>query len=403
MASDKKNRRLQELRGSDFEISEGQPDIRGWEVLDTEARKIGRVKELIFDVRDRKVRYMAIDVAHNKELQLEDRLVLVPIGLAQLDHPNDDVILQNVTPFQLRALPRYDDDLLGAQVERDISMVFGREFTGSGSNTATGSGSNTAAMAGTGAAGLAGASTGSFSNENDVDADFYKHEFFNDQNMYRNRPENTRTESPSNQEYFGNENTRRNNESETERQSESLAASDKRHYDDKDEDRIRKEVREKDREAAMLAATDKRNRDYDDEERLRKDRDQERQSESLAASDKRHYDDIDEDRIRKEVREKDREAAMLAAADKRNRDYDDEERLRKDRDQERQSERLTASDNRDSINEDRIREEERIREDERRKIREEESLRAGRLERQRNETDEEYLRRIKKDLEDNKR
>src|SRR5690606_14563689 len=186
MASDKKNKRLQELRGSGFEIADGQPDIRGWEVYDTEARKIGRVKELIFDVRDRKVRYMAIDVVNNQELQLEDRLVLVPIGLAQLDSQNDDVILQNVTPFQLRALPRYDNDLLGPQVERDISMVFGREFSSTGMGGTTG-------MTAVGTAGLAGAAATNY-NDNDVDADFYKHEFFNDQNLYRNRAVNTRSE-----------------------------------------------------------------------------------------------------------------------------------------------------------------------------------------------------------------
>ena len=337
MASDKKTRRLQELRGSDFEIAEGQPDIRGWEVFDTEARKIGRVKELIFDVRDRKVRYMAIDVAHNKELQLEDRLVLVPIGLAQLDHPNDDVILQNVTPFQLRALPRYDNDLLGPQVERDISMVFGRQFTGSGAGNTTGM----ATAAGT--AGLAGATTGNYT-DNDVDSDFYQHEFFNDQNMYRNRSVNTSNERTDSQAFFGSE----------------------------------------------------KNENWDN------DRERNRQAESLAASNRR-LNEEDEERIRKEVREKDREAAMLAAADKRTRDLDEDERLRREREQDRNSERLTASDSRSTIDEDRIREEERIREDERRKIREEESMRASRLERQRGETDEEYLRRIKKDLEDNRR
>ncbi|HVE60936.1 MAG TPA: PRC-barrel domain-containing protein [Chitinophagaceae bacterium] len=121
-----KNRRLQELRGSDFEMAKGQPDIRGWEVRDSNGRKIGKVQELIFDSRAQKVRYIVVNVLDSKELELEKRTVMVPIGLAVLQPKDDDVILKNVTPFQLRALPRYNKDDLGTKAERDISTVFGR-------------------------------------------------------------------------------------------------------------------------------------------------------------------------------------------------------------------------------------------------------------------------------------
>ena len=159
MASDKKNRRLQELRGSKFELSKGQPDIRGWEVKDTNGFKIGRVHELIFDVHARKVRYMVVDIADSKELQLEKRRVMVPIGLAELHRADDDVILHNITPFQLRALPRYDKEDLGIKAERAISTVFGRNFSSVGDDMA-----NT-----------------------DSGNEFYEHDHFNENNLYRNR------------------------------------------------------------------------------------------------------------------------------------------------------------------------------------------------------------------------
>ena len=77
MANDNmKHRRLQELGESDFEIVDGQPDIRGWEVKDAQGRDIGEVEELIFDARTRKVRYMVVDLEDNEELDLEDREVL---------------------------------------------------------------------------------------------------------------------------------------------------------------------------------------------------------------------------------------------------------------------------------------------------------------------------------------
>lgn len=136
MASDKRKRRLQELSGSRFELSDGQPDIRGWEVRDSSGHRMGKVKELIFDVQARKVRYLVVDIIDSKELQLEKRRVMVPIGLAELHRADKDVILHNVTPFHLRALPKYDDEDLGARSERAIGTVFGRKFTSSSDDAA---------------------------------------------------------------------------------------------------------------------------------------------------------------------------------------------------------------------------------------------------------------------------
>jgi sporulation protein YlmC with PRC-barrel domain len=157
MASDKKAKRLQELRGSGFEITDGQPDIRGWDVYDEEGRKIGKVDELIFDSRARKVRYMVLNILDVKELELEKRTVVVPIGLAELDKADDHVILHQVTPFQLRALPKYDKSVFGPKSERSISTVFGRKYTSHAAEEA------------------------------DVENDFYEHDHFNEGNLQRRR------------------------------------------------------------------------------------------------------------------------------------------------------------------------------------------------------------------------
>src|SRR6476620_1218835 len=154
--SDKKNKRLQELRGSDFEIAKGQPDIRGWEVRDAQGRLMGKVRELIFDARDHKVRYMVVDVKDSKELELENRTVLVPIGLAELEPRHDDVLLPKVTPFQLRALPKYNKEDLGTRAEKAVSTVFGRN-------------------------------TDNYADDADLGAGFYDNDDFNEENMYRQR------------------------------------------------------------------------------------------------------------------------------------------------------------------------------------------------------------------------
>jgi sporulation protein YlmC with PRC-barrel domain len=163
-----KNKRLQELRGSNYEVAKGQPDIRGWEVRDKSGHLIGKVNELIFDSRAHKVRYMVVNVIDSKELQLEKRTVMVPIGLALLQPKDDDVILETVTSFQLRALPKYYKDDLGTRAEKSISTVFGRTDQKAGAATP---------------------------DDADLNADFYEHEHFNEQNMYRNRPDNTKAQS----------------------------------------------------------------------------------------------------------------------------------------------------------------------------------------------------------------
>jgi sporulation protein YlmC with PRC-barrel domain len=152
-----KEKRLQEFRGSGFEMVKGQPDIRRWQVVSSDGHKLGKIDELIIDTVAQRVRYMIIALTDNKVLQLEKRTVLVPVGYAQL-HPADDcVVLTGVTPYQLRALPKYDKDHLGPKSEIDIAQVFGREHTSLGSN-------------------IGG---------DDLDPSFYNHEQFDDRRLHR--------------------------------------------------------------------------------------------------------------------------------------------------------------------------------------------------------------------------
>lgn len=160
--SNSRDRRLQELGDSDFEVADGQPDIRGWDVKDASGRRIGEVDDLIFDTQSRKVRYIKLDLEGNV-LDLEPRDVLVPIGLAQLHDDDDDVILNNVTADQLRALPEYDDDNLDSDFESGIRRVFG------------------------GVGGTVAATGAALTGDTDRDTDFYNHEHFNDENLYGNR------------------------------------------------------------------------------------------------------------------------------------------------------------------------------------------------------------------------
>jgi len=120
-----KHRRLQELDRSDFEITKGEPDIRGWDVRNDAGLKIGEVEELIVDAQQKKIRYMVVDLDH-RDLKLPDRKVLVPIGLAELHKEDDDVLLPAVTVDQLSILPDYDGDNLTDETEQQVCTAFGR-------------------------------------------------------------------------------------------------------------------------------------------------------------------------------------------------------------------------------------------------------------------------------------
>lgn len=159
MSQENANRRLKELGGSDFEIAEGQPDIRGWDVKDENGKQIGEVDELIFDEESRKVRYIVLDLEDN-DFDLDDHDVLVPIGIAQLHDKDDDVILPGVTAETLRSLPEYEEGSINADVENKVRSAF----------------------AGLGGAALTGAAMTST-----TDDDFYNHDHFNEDNLYRNR------------------------------------------------------------------------------------------------------------------------------------------------------------------------------------------------------------------------
>ena len=168
-----KHRRLQELDRSDFEIVEGEPDIRGWDVKNSSGKKIGEVEELLLDAQKKKVRYMVVDLDDN-ELDLDDRRVLIPIGLAELDKEEDDVLLRSVTVEQLRALPEYEEDQLDEEVERKICTTLGRK-------------QDTMRQYPQNSDELKAKQTTAPTNTPEEDYDFYRHDHFNDDNLYRNR------------------------------------------------------------------------------------------------------------------------------------------------------------------------------------------------------------------------
>ena len=97
--------RLEELKGSDFEIVDDQPDIIGWQIVDAADNEIGEVEDLIFDREARKVRYL-VSVINAFEDQ-NARLVLIPIGVTRFDEDEDEVIIPEISAGYLSTIPTY--------------------------------------------------------------------------------------------------------------------------------------------------------------------------------------------------------------------------------------------------------------------------------------------------------
>lgn len=99
--------RLEELGGSNYELVDGEPSIKGWEVKMDQGEVIGQVDELLFDPRSRNVRYLVVKL-DGDGVGIEQRKFLIPIGVAQLDDKDDVVLLPNISLRQVAALPLYE-------------------------------------------------------------------------------------------------------------------------------------------------------------------------------------------------------------------------------------------------------------------------------------------------------
>lgn len=103
----------------DFDLPEGGPDPRGWDVRAADGTKIGKVEDLLFDTGERRVRYVevALDRALAKDAGRD--YALVPIGQARLNDDSDDVIV-DLSGTDLASAPRYDRERLSRDYETSL-------------------------------------------------------------------------------------------------------------------------------------------------------------------------------------------------------------------------------------------------------------------------------------------
>jgi hypothetical protein len=167
-----------------YRVAEGDPDVRGWEVLRADGRRIGEVDDLLVDTKASKVRYLALTLdpaspgspeaaAEPAAAALtpglapplsataamgglapvisetlvratlsdeENRLtrehhhgsgarhVLIPIGFARLDETHDRVLLAGLRAEDTPGLPDYNGRPLGPEQEAELRRWFERAY-----------------------------------------------------------------------------------------------------------------------------------------------------------------------------------------------------------------------------------------------------------------------------------
>ncbi len=98
---------LKELKNSDYQMSDRLPNIYDWEIIDASTKKIGVVKDFLFDENEEKIRYL-IAILEEGEVSGQDKNILIPIGKARLDQQKQKILLvQKVSTETLINLPTY--------------------------------------------------------------------------------------------------------------------------------------------------------------------------------------------------------------------------------------------------------------------------------------------------------
>ena len=108
----------------DFDVSSGDPDPRGWDVMCADGKKIGEVDELLVDTEAMRVRYVDVDLEDGVVEGTRDRHVLIPVGHARLEPGSECVHLEGVSVNQLGRLPEYNHAPITRDFETRVRDAF---------------------------------------------------------------------------------------------------------------------------------------------------------------------------------------------------------------------------------------------------------------------------------------
>jgi len=99
-------------RLDDSQIPSEDPDVRGWDVMGADDKKIGKVEDLLVDTQARRVRHLVVDLDRGL-FSASQGQVLVPVDNVRLDR-DGHVYVESLSNDQVASLNTYDRDAFGA-------------------------------------------------------------------------------------------------------------------------------------------------------------------------------------------------------------------------------------------------------------------------------------------------
>ncbi|HEX6898362.1 MAG TPA: PRC-barrel domain-containing protein [Thermoanaerobaculia bacterium] len=130
---------LKELK--DYKVASDDPDVRGWDIVARDGRKIGDVHDLLVDTVAMRVRYLDVEIdrdllanapavpgmAHTG-MTGEHRHVLVPIGTARLDEDHDRIYVDSLDSDDVGVLLPYDHTAFSREYESGVRQRWDRNY-----------------------------------------------------------------------------------------------------------------------------------------------------------------------------------------------------------------------------------------------------------------------------------
>ena len=116
-------RRMSDIK-SDYEVADDHEDVMDWDVVGRDGTKIGEVEDMIVDMQAMKVRYLEVELDDDLPGVQDDQRVLIPIGMADLDYSNKNVLVSNLDSSAVTSFPAYRGEPITREYENTLMSSF---------------------------------------------------------------------------------------------------------------------------------------------------------------------------------------------------------------------------------------------------------------------------------------
>lgn len=146
----------------DYKVASDDPDVRGWTIVDRDNHEFGVIQELIVDPEQEKVRYLDVVPKHSGSGASEENHMLIPIGVARIDHDQNRVLVTEIDKDLLNGYPTHKTE----PITRDYEYLVVDRFNRVDNNFQPGD------------------------RERRDNSDFYNNKFYDEDRFYTNRNRN---------------------------------------------------------------------------------------------------------------------------------------------------------------------------------------------------------------------